>query len=45
MTLISRSEWGAASPRKTVPLRSPKGVAIHWVGVPVKVVLGCSGCS
>ena len=36
MTLISRSEWGAASPRKTVPLRSPKGVAIHWVGVPVK---------
>jgi hypothetical protein len=35
MSLISRSEWGAASPRKTVPLTKPKGVAVHWVGVEV----------
>ena len=36
MAIISRSEWGASSPRKTRPLNNPKGVAIHWVGVPVK---------
>jgi hypothetical protein len=35
MTLVTRSEWGAASPRKTVALKKPKGVAIHWVGVEV----------
>ncbi len=45
MTLVTRSEWGAASPRKTTPLRSLKGVAIHWVGVevhgdPMKIAQG-----
>ena len=35
MTQVKRSEWGAAPPRKTATLNSPRGVAIHWVGVPV----------
>ena len=35
MKLVTRSEWAAKPARKTRPLRSPKGVAIHWVGVSV----------
>ncbi len=45
MKLVTRSEWAAKPARKTRPLRSPKGVAIHWVGVevwgdPIKIVQG-----
>ena len=35
MSIIKRSAWGAAPARKRTPLRKPKGVAIHWVGVAV----------
>jgi len=36
MTLISRSEWGATSPRHQTPMsRTPKGIALHWVGTPI----------
>ena len=45
MKLVTRSEWAAKPARKTRPLRSPKGVAVHWVGVevygePTKIVQG-----
>jgi len=36
MLYISRYEWGAAPPKKTLPVsRSLKGVALHWMGFDV----------
>ena len=35
MKLVTRSEWAARPARNSRPLRTPQGVAIHWVGVSV----------
>jgi hypothetical protein len=46
MKIVKRHEWGAKAPNNTTPLtNSVRGVALHWVGVPVtgdpeKIVLG-----
>ena len=35
-TYLSRDEWGAAPPTKTLPVSSAlKGVCLHWMGFPI----------